>query len=105
MLRHIGLQHLAYVVHSTPEVVLHAVDLHEHLNQVPTPAGGAQACDPLFADLSCKYRPEPLHPEPNRLMAHLDAALMQKVLDVPEGEREPHIHITVSRMISGLVRM
>jgi hypothetical protein len=36
----IGLQHLPFVIHSAPKIMLHAVDPHEHLVQVSPPAGG-----------------------------------------------------------------
>jgi hypothetical protein len=37
-------------------------------------------------------------------VAHLDAAVVQKVLDIPKREPETDILIMASRMISGLVR-
>jgi hypothetical protein len=37
-------------------------------------------------------------------MAHFNAALMQQVVDVSQGQREADILITASRITSGLVR-
>jgi hypothetical protein len=34
-------------------------------------------------DLGSEDRPEPVPPEPHRLMGDVDAALVQQVLDVP----------------------
>ena len=46
-LRDERLEHLPFVVHRAPEVVLHPVHLREHLVEVPAPAGGAQALGAL----------------------------------------------------------
>lgn len=34
----------------------------------------------------------PVPPLPNRLVADVDAPLEQQVFDVPQGQREPHVH-------------
>ena len=67
-------------------------DLHKDFIQVPAPAAGSQGVDPLLPDLGGEHRSEPVPPEPHRLVANLDAALMQQVLNVPKRQREPHIH-------------
>ena len=36
--RHVAFQHLSFVIHGPPEIVPLAVDLHEHLVEVPTPS-------------------------------------------------------------------
>jgi hypothetical protein len=41
-------------------------------------------------------------PEPHRLVADVDAALVQLILDVAERWRDPNDIITARRMISGL---
>lgn len=56
-------QHLAFVIDGTPKVVLLAIDLHEHLVQVPTPLAGLYALDPALPNLECKHRAEPMPPE------------------------------------------
>jgi hypothetical protein len=35
------------------------------------------------SNLGCENRPEPVPPEPQCFMRHVDAALVQQVLDVP----------------------
>ena len=38
LLRDKGLQHLAFLVHGTPQVMAFAIDFHEHLIEVPPPS-------------------------------------------------------------------
>jgi hypothetical protein len=96
-------QHLSLVIDGAPQLVPLAVDLHEHLVQVPSPAAGLHALDPALPDLGCEQRAEAMPPEPHRLVADLDAAFVQHVLDALQRRREPNDGITARRMISGLV--
>jgi len=73
---------LAFVIHGTPEVVPLTIDFHEHLIQMPAPSTGFHAVDAAFADLGSEHGAEPVPPEPDRLMADVDAALVQQILDV-----------------------
>jgi hypothetical protein len=78
----------AFVIDSPPEVMGDAVDLHENLVQVPPPMRkGPHSIHPLAANLGGEHWPKSVPPEPHGLMADLDAALMQEVLDVAERER------------------
>src|SRR6056297_1346059 len=90
-LRDEAFQHLAFVINSTPQVVLFAIDLHEHLVQTPAPPAGAHALDPPLSDLGGEDRTEPMPPEPDGLVADVDAALMEQVLDIPQREREANV--------------
>ena len=75
-------QDLAFMVDGAPEIAELAVDLYERLIQMPAPLGiGAHMRDPPLSDLGGKHRPEPVAPKPNGLMADVDPALGQKVLD------------------------
>ena len=47
---------------------------------------------PLFPDFRGEHWPEPVPPEAHRLMANIDAALMEQVLDVSKRERKPNVH-------------
>ena len=47
----------------------------------------AHSLDPFAPDLGGEHRAEPVPPEPHGLMADLDAALVQEVLDVAQRER------------------
>ena len=52
----------------------------------------AHEAGPADPDLAGEHRPEPVHPEPHTLMANVDAALMQQVLNIAERQREADIH-------------
>ena len=83
LLRDKGLQHLAFLVHGTPQVMVVAIDFHEHLIEVPpTTRQRTHSVCPLLADPGGKDRSKTVPPEPDRLVAHLDPALMEKILDV-----------------------
>jgi hypothetical protein len=43
-------------------------------------------------DLRSEHRAEPVPPEPHRLVADLDAALEQQVLDLAKRQRVPNLH-------------
>lgn len=45
---------------------------------------GAGHLDAPLPDLGCERRSEPMPPETNRLVAHVDAAFVQQILDVSE---------------------
>ena len=81
------------MINRTPEVIRLAVYLHEHLVEVPFPVPeAAHAIDPLAAYLACKHRPEPIPPETHRLVANVDAALEQQILDVAQRQRKSDVH-------------
>jgi hypothetical protein len=80
------------VIHRSPQVVPLAVDLHEHLVQVPPPVAGLNALDAALPDFGGEDRAKAMPPKPDGLMADLDAALVQQILDVPQREREPDVH-------------
>ena len=81
-------EHLAFMIDGTPEVVLHPVDLHEHLVEMPASMlKMPHRLDPVSTDFSREDRPEPVPPEPHCLVGNVDPALVQQILDVPERER------------------
>jgi len=47
---------------------------------------------PPFLDLSGKHRAESVPPKPDRLMADVDPALGQEILDVAQRQRVLHVH-------------
>jgi hypothetical protein len=70
-----------------------AVYLHQHLIQTPLPmCSRPHSINPSAADLSGKHRAKSVPPKPNRLMANVNAAFMQKIFNIPQRERKPHIH-------------
>jgi hypothetical protein len=63
------------------------------LVEMPSPVGeGAHVIDTLPADLGGEHRAEPVPPQPHSLVADVDAALEQQVLDVAQGQRVLHVH-------------
>ncbi len=79
------------MIDSPPEIVLFAVDLHEHLVQVPAPATGFHAFDPAFADLGSRHRPEPMPPKSNGFMADINAPFMEQIFHIAKGQRKPDV--------------
>jgi hypothetical protein len=70
-----------------------AVYLHQHLIQTPLPmCSRPHSINPSAADLSGKHRAKSVPPRPNRLMANVNAAFMQKIFNIPQRKRKPHIH-------------
>jgi hypothetical protein len=69
-----------------------AIDLHIDLIDVPFPV--AKTPHPAYAlpaNIGREQGAEPVPPQPDRLVAKVDAALEQKVFDVPQGQRKSHI--------------
>jgi hypothetical protein len=80
-----ALEHLALVIDSAPEVDHLPVELHVHLIQVPAPMPEpSHARHALAPRLAREERAEPVPPEAYRLVAKVDAALEQQILDVPQ---------------------
>ena len=83
-LRDKAFQDLAFVIYSAPEVVPLAIDLHEDLVEMPSPAAGSHALDPALPDLGGKHWTEPVPQEPDCFMADFDTALVQQILNVAQ---------------------
>src|SRR5271157_365468 len=86
-------QNLAFMIDGAPEIAELAVDLYKRLIQMPTPLRiAAHVRYPLLSDLGGKDRAKPVPPKPNRLMADVDPALGQEILDVAQRQRVLHVH-------------
>ena len=97
-----NLEDLALIVDCAPKVAELAVDLHEHLIQVPAPLRiAAHGRDPLLSDLGGEHRTKPVPPEPDGLVADVDPALGQQIRDVRSDRGYRTYIITISRMTSG----
>jgi hypothetical protein len=79
------------MIDGPPEIVLFAVDLHEHLVKMPTPATGFHTFDPAFTNLGSKHRPEPMPPISDGFMADIDAPFMEQIFNIAQRQREPNI--------------
>ena len=85
LLRDIGFQNFTFVVDSAPKIVALTPDLHEDLVQVPPPLRtSSHRLWPALADFVGEVNPEPIHPEPDAFVANVDAALVEKVFDIPK---------------------
>jgi hypothetical protein len=80
------------VVDGPSEVVVHPVDLHVDLVQLPLSVMVRKhRLDALVPDLYCKHRTEPVPPEPHGFEADLDPSLVKKILNIAERQREPKL--------------
>jgi hypothetical protein len=75
-------------IDGTSEKAAPSVDLHLHLVKMPRPVAGVHALDTALADLGRGDRAKAKPPEPDGPVADVDAALVRKVLDVAQRERE-----------------
>ena len=57
--------------------------------------------DASLANLAGEHRAKPVPPEPDCLVADVDPALGQQILDVAQRQRISHYIITTRRMTSG----
>ncbi len=85
------------MINSTPKVMCLAIDLDEHLVQVPAPLRKRPMMKASFPDRGRKRRTEPVPPVPNRLVADIDAPLEQNILDLSQRQR---IYIITTRRIT-----
>ena len=74
------------MIHSPPEIVHLAVDLHVDLIEVPLPvAKAAHTADPLPTNIRGEHRAEPVPPLPDGLVTDVDPAFEQQILYVPQA--------------------
>src|SRR5271156_6507577 len=86
-------QDLALMVDCAPQIAELAVDLHEHLIQMPAPLRiAAHVPDASLTNLGGEHRAKPVPPEPHSLVADVDSALDQQILDVAQRQRVSYVH-------------
>lgn len=84
--RNVVFEDVTLVIDCAPQLVGLAVDFHENLVKVPAPLSKPQrGADKALPYLACIHRPLPVPPEPDGLVAQIDAALEQQVLDVSQA--------------------
>lgn len=67
---------------------------HKDAIDVPAPiAESTHSADPLPFDVSDEHWAKPVPIEPNLLMAIINAAFGQKIVDVPYSMRKTHTHL------------
>ena len=93
LLRHIRFKDFALVIHRAPEVVALASDFDEYLVQVPSPLRASpHRFRPALADLMGEVSTEAVDPKPDAFVADINAALVEKVFDIAQRQRESDIH-------------
>ena len=78
------------VINLKPEAAHLAVDLHEHLVQMPAPAAGFHSSDAALFDLGGEERTGGTNTP--RFVAVLDTALVQQIFNVAQRKCKPDIH-------------
>ncbi|MFZ3326535.1 MAG: DUF4331 family protein [Methylocella sp.] len=69
------------------------VNLHKGLIQVPAPLQiAAHVRDASLTNLGGEHRAKPVPPEPDGLVADVDPAVGQEILDVAQRQRVSHVH-------------
>ena len=86
-LRRVNLNNFAFMINGTPQIMLNTVDFYENLVQMPPPMCSVTSLDnTLFSDFRGKHRAKSLPPKPYCLMANIDTALSQYILNLPQRE-------------------
>jgi hypothetical protein len=81
------------VIDRAPQIDHLAVQFHVHLVEMPLPLPeAAHPVNPLPPDVGSEQRTEAVPLQPHCLMAQVDAALKQQVLNNSEAQREPNVH-------------
>ncbi len=82
------------MINRPPKVMRLAIDLHEIIIQVPLPIRvSAHLLNALPADFSSEHPAKPIPPEPNGFVADINAAFVQKILNIPKRRRETDIEL------------
>ncbi len=79
-----NLEHLAFMINRAPKIVRLAIDPDEYLVEVPAPLRKRSMMNASFPDLRGEHRTEPVPPEPDRLVADIDATFEQQIFDLPQ---------------------
>ncbi len=85
--RNQDIQNFTFAVDRTPQICALSVDRDKDLVQVP-PGGGSWTRTSESPRIS---QAEFQRPAPNAFVGHVDAALGEKILDIPEAQRKPKI--------------
>ena len=80
------------MIDSPPKIVSLAVDLHEHLIQMPTPSAGFHARNTSFSYLRREQWTEPMPPKSHSFMADIDATFVEQIFHIAKGQRETNVH-------------
>jgi len=87
-----NLEHLAFVITRTPQIVRLAIDPDEHLVEVPAPSRIRSMMNASLPDLRGKHWTEPISPVPDRLVADVTTTFEKQIFDLPQRQRIADIH-------------
>ena len=87
-----NLEHLPFMIDRAPYVMCLAVDADKHLIKMPAPVRIGALMNPALPDLRSKQRTKAVPSGPHRLMADIDTALGQEILDLSQRQRVTDIH-------------
>ena len=80
------------MINDTPKIVGFTIDFHENFVQMPLPIRvSPHPARPITTDFGGKHRAKSIPPKPNRLMANIDALLMQQILHIPQRQRVANV--------------
>ena len=80
------------MLHGSPEIVTLTIDLHEHLVDMQPPVRERpHPIDPLALDRDREIRPKSQPPKPDRLVADVDPAFTEEILNTPGRKKEADI--------------
>jgi len=68
------------VINGTPKIVPRAIDLCEHLVEVPSPVARFYPRNTVFAEPGREQQVKSMRPEPNRFVADVDTSLVRQIL-------------------------
>ena len=85
---HKNFKYFALVIDGTPEVVRLAINSDKYFVQVPAPVRARMMVNSTPSDLGGKQWTEPVPPEPYRLVADVDAAFEQQILDLVQRQTD-----------------
>lgn len=81
------------MVNGVRQIVPFSSGFDKDLVEMPLPLRRlSHSFRPALADLICEMDSETIYPVPNRSVADIDPSLMEKVLDVAQGQRESDVH-------------
>ena len=84
----IAFQYFSFVVNGPPEVVRFTVDFYENFIQMTLPIRmSTKLLNPFSSDLRGEQRPKAIPPKPDRFVADVDPALMQKIFHITQRKR------------------
>ncbi len=72
------------MINCPPEIMRLTIDPDEYLVHVPAPLRITAMMNTSFPDLRGKRRTEPVPPIPNCLVTNINAALEEKIFDLPK---------------------